>query len=106
MAEEKETIEKIKSIILKKEPNAKIILYGSRARGTSKPGSDWDILVLLNKENVTKQMEQELRHYLFDLELEIGEPVSVFVYSKKDWENKFFVTPYYRNIQREGVVLT
>lgn len=32
---------------------AKVILFGSRARGTARENSDWDVLVLLKKEKIT-----------------------------------------------------
>jgi len=51
------------------------------------------------------KIEQEFRHYLLDLELEIGEPISVYVYSKKTWENKHSVTPLYRSIKSDGIAL-
>ena len=31
-------------------PNEKVILFGSQARGDEREDSDWDLLVLLNKE--------------------------------------------------------
>jgi len=84
-------------------PDAEIILYGSHARGQAKKDSDWDILILLNKQNVTLTTEQKYRHYLLDVELEIGQPISVFVKSKKVWETKYPVTPFYQNIKNEGI---
>ncbi len=104
--EEKHIAEKIKNRIREKDSTAEIILYGSRARGDSHDESDWDILVLLSRENVSLKTEQEFRHHLFDLELEIGKPISVYVHSRIDWENRFSVTPFYRNIRKEGVLLT
>jgi hypothetical protein len=35
--------------------------------------------------------------------LEIGVPVSVFVYSKHDWEGKYSVTPLFKSILKEGI---
>jgi len=37
--------------------------------------------------------------------LELDEPISTFVYSKTDWETKFFFTPLYQNIKKEGIKL-
>jgi len=50
-------------------------------------------MILLKQKNVDKRVEQTFRHNLLDLELEIGVPISVFVYSKNDWEGKYSVTP-------------
>ena len=95
----------IRSRIKDVDKTAKVVLYGSRARGTSQKSSDWDVLVLLDIKNVDVKTEQIFRHSLFDLELEIEEPISVFVYSINQWESKYRVTPFYKNVKREGIVL-
>ena len=97
--------QKIKDIILQENSDAKVILYGSRARGTELQGSDWDILVLLNKPNVSFKDEQKIRHKLFDIELEIGESISTFVYSQREWDTRLSVTPLFNNVKREGIYL-
>jgi uncharacterized protein len=84
------------------DPNAEVILYGSRARGDERSDSDWDILVLTNY-NVDIETERRFRNNLYDLELETGEPLSLFVYSKNDWHLKQHITPFYENVTREGV---
>ena len=84
---------------------AEVILYGSRARGDNKRDSDWDVMILLNRNNVDKKVEQTFRHHLLDLELEIGVPISVFVYSKSDWEGKYSITPLFRSIKKEGILI-
>ena len=40
------------------------------------------------------------------LELEIEEPISTFVFSRKDWETKHRITPLYRNIEQDGIRLS
>ena len=84
---------------------AEVILYGSRARGDNKRDSDWDVMILLKQKNVDKKVEQTFRHHLLDLEFEIGVPISVFVYSKNDWEGKYSITPLFRSIKKEGIVI-
>lgn len=92
----------ISNTIKKRDSNAEVILFGSRARGTAHSESDWDLLILLNRENVPMKVEQEFRHSLIDIELETGEAFSTFVFSKNEWENKHWMTPFYASIKEEG----
>ena len=52
----KKSREEIRRSIKKKlasvSPDAKIILYGSRARGNARQDSDWNLLVVLNNEKI------------------------------------------------------
>lgn len=86
------------------DPSAKIILYGSRARGDEKPDSDWDLLILVNT-RVDIKTEQVFRHKLIDVELELGEAFSTFVYNKREWKSKYWMTPLYKNISKEGITI-
>lgn len=84
------------------DPKAEVILYGSRARGDERPDSDWDILVLTDY-SIDFETERRFRDKLYDLELDTGEPLSVFIYSKNDWQTKQRITPFYENVTLEGV---
>ena len=95
----------IRTRIKQKNPNAEIILFGSQARGDFNKDSDWDILILLNQLDVSRDTEMEYREELFEVELETGEPISTFVFSKNDWESKHKITPLYQNIKTEGIEL-
>ena len=86
------------------DPDAEIILYGSRARGDERSDSDWDIIVLTDYP-ADLEKEQVFRNQLYDLELETGESLSVFVYSKNDWETRQRITPFYQNVIHEGIQL-
>lgn len=100
-----EILAEIKKIVRNKEPNAKIYLYGSRARGTAKPDSDWDILILINSDRVTTEIEKDISDSLYDLELEKGEVISPMIYTMNEWRTKYKVTPFYHNIMREGQLI-
>ncbi len=95
----------IKQAVTGKYPDAKIILYGSRARGTSLPDSDWDLLILLNRDKITHEIEESITYPLYDLEIELGEVICPMVYTEEEWKNKYVVTPLYKNIMREGKAL-
>lgn len=97
----------IKSNIGEIDPKAEIVLFGSQARGDKRDESDWDILILTDYP-VSFEIEQRFRHHLFELELELGEAFSTFVYSNpiaigSDWEMRHSVTPLYQNISLEGI---
>ncbi|MGV8091886.1 MAG: nucleotidyltransferase domain-containing protein [Mangrovibacterium sp.] len=84
------------------DPKADVILYGSRARGDERSDSDWDILILTNYA-ADLMTERKFRDKLYDLELETGEALSVFVYSKSDWQTKQRITPFFQNVSQEGI---
>jgi len=84
------------------DPNAEVILYGSRARGDERPDSDWDLLILTDY-SVSLTSEREFRDKLYDLELETGQSLSIFIYSKTNWQTKQGITPFYNNVIQEGI---
>ena len=92
----------IKSTVKGKYPDAQIILYGSRARGVAREDSDWDLLILLNKEKITPEIEESVTYPLYDLEIEFGEVISPMVYSVSEWNSKYKITPFYYNVMNEG----
>ena len=105
MTNQQTILDRIKRIDLDKDPLAKVYLYGSRARGTMKPDSDWDLLILLDKDKITTDIERNVTSPLYDLEFEIGEVISPMVYSEKEWNSKHSITPFYSNVMREGKLL-
>ncbi|MCA2724431.1 nucleotidyltransferase domain-containing protein [Microcystis sp. M166S2] len=105
MTNQQNILDRIKGIVFGTDPSAKVYLYGSRARGTTKPDSDWDLLILLNKDKITTEVERNVTSPLYDLEFAIGEVISPMIYSEKEWNSKHSVTPFYSNVMREGKLL-
>ncbi len=95
----------IKKVIIDNEPNAQIYLYGSRVHGKARSDSDWDLLILVNKEIVTPDDEKRITWPLYDLEFEIGEVLSPMVYSVQDWYSKHKITPFFHSVMTEGKLL-
>ena len=105
MVDEMNIVLMIKKSVRATVPDATIILYGSFARGEYRPDSDIDILILLNKDRVTREDVKNVKYPLYDIEFETGQIISPLVLSKSDWESRHRITPFYENVQREGVVL-
>jgi predicted nucleotidyltransferase len=97
----------ILSVVKKKireiDPGAKIILFGSRARGNFSKDSDWDFLIL-TKMSVTQELKNRICDTLFEAELETEEVLTGIIQNKVEWEN-YSQTPIYRYISAEGVVI-
>jgi len=98
-------LDRISKIIHKKDPKAIAFLFGSRARGNARPDSDWDILILVNENRVTNEIEDKFRDELYDIELESGQIISTFIYTKGYWKSTLINSPFYANVNREGIRL-
>ena len=105
MVSQNNILQQIKESVIATDPDAKVILFGSYARGDQHEGSDIDLIILLDKEKITYNDEIRIFYPLYMIEIKSGIPISPLVYSKYFWENKHKVTPFYENVNQEGVVL-
>ena len=84
--------------------NASLWLFGSRARGSANRYSDWDLLILLDKD---KQEISDFGKYAYPFTLMASEEDQLVVpqiYTKKQWQQMQF-TPFVRNVEQDKVVL-
>ena len=86
-------------------PNEKVILFGSQARGDARPDSDWDLLVLLNKEKITFKDENKYAYPFAEIGWNHDTYISVKMYTNKEWQ-KSSVTTFYYNINNDGILIT
>ena len=81
-----------------------VILYGSYARGDFQPGSDVDIMVLVDEDDTDcKQLDAALFDALHELDCQMNLLLSVVVTPYVQFNNWKHSYPYYRNIDIEGV---
>jgi predicted nucleotidyltransferase len=100
-----ELLKHVKQTIYEIEPDADIILYGSRARGDTHPESDWDFLILLDGV-VDDARTDAIRHRLYDLEWDYGEVLSAIVRSRQEWNTPLQqVTPFSKVVHEQGILI-
>lgn len=99
-----ELLKSIKNLLISVVPNGKIILFGSQARDDARKDSDWDLLILLDKNRIDDSDFDSISYPLYELGWKEGEQFSPKLYTTKDWMKRSF-TPFYKNIEKEGIVL-
>ena len=102
--EQSEVIKRIKEVAAQILPEGSSLwLYGSRARGDAHPYSDYDLLILLNKDVLTlDDYRQSIP--LRQLGWSINETISPQVDSKTEWE-KYHYTLFYDNVEHDKRIL-
>lgn len=105
MISKKKLFKLIKDTVARIDPTASLILYGSYARGKNKKDSDVDLLILLDKDTLTRDDVKNIKYPLYDIEFETGKIISPIVFTKNEWQQKHAITPFYENVMREGIIL-
>jgi len=96
---------RLKADIQKIEPSAQLILYGSRARGDAKPDSDWDLLLLTEKPRLSFEERMKIRRPITLVELDLAQVVSLQILNRQKWENRVYVSPFFENVQKDGILI-
>ena len=99
--EKQQVLQLVKKAVHEVDDKAEIILFGSRARGDFHKESDWDFLILTEKEENFK-IKESIWEKLFYTELKTDEVFSAIIHSKANWGN-YAVTNLYYYIKNEGV---
>ena len=105
MKDKSHILQLIKKSVSKTEPGAVLILYGSYARDDNRDDSDLDLLILVDKDKITRADQKRIKYPLYDIEFDTGTIISPLIFSRKDWEKNHRITPFYENVAREGKVL-
>ena len=68
-------------------PGTTVFLFGSQARGDARPDSDWDVLVLLDKEKITFQDEDEIAYPIHTLGWDYRELINPILLTQRQWKD-------------------
>lgn len=84
--------------------NAKLLLFGSQARDDARTDSDWDLLLLLDGERVTNEDFDRWVFPFISLGWSLGVEINPVAYTYEEWRRRQ-ITPFYKNVMKEGVEL-
>lgn len=105
-AETKKILDEIRPELLRIAPKgAKVLLFGSRARGDERPDSDFDILVLLKRKG--KSLPEDNMGLGYDINTlfwKRDRDVGTVVQTEDEWEKQSF-SLFYDNVMNESVRL-
>lgn len=100
-----EILGQIRQAVHEVEPDAEIILYGSRSRGEALAESDWDLLILVDG-SLSDERTDRIRHRLYEVEWECEEVISSIVRNREEWDSDIYQSmPFHQRVQREGIRL-
>lgn len=99
------TIQRIRTMgqqILPK--GSRLWLYSSRARGDYRQDSDWDLIVLVDKESQQLQDFDRYAYPFIELGWQTGEEINPMLYTRQEWEKRHF-TPFYHNVEDDKIII-
>jgi len=90
-----------------KEDSFDVILFGSYARGDAQEGSDIDLLFLVDSSRQTiAEKHWQIGEAAAEILMDCGVVVSPIVENRAYYHANADILPFFRNIRREGVVLS
>jgi len=83
---------------------SRLLIYGSKARGTAHAESDLDLLLIVKNE--AARLKRELRHIGYLLAATSDAVPSILAYTEDEWESRRQSgSPFRRNVERDAVAV-
>lgn len=102
---DKALLERVKQLVHKCIPDATILLYGSVARGTKGPDSDYDILILSDR-SPSVDTGERLNGAIYEIELEQDVIIATALRTRTQWETPIMqASPFHKEVQRDAIRL-
>lgn len=93
-----------KAAVLRVEPSATVVLFGSRGRGDAAAHADYDLLVLVD--DATTSIEDRILDAIYTVELTHDVVVSPLLMDRRTWDDPVTrAMPLHENIDRDGIAL-
>jgi predicted nucleotidyltransferase len=100
---DKRIFEQIRALKRKLLPDERVILFGSQARGDAREDSDWDLLVLLNKEKKNFIEDSDKYAYPFtEMGFQYDVLINAKVFTEKEWQGQK-PSLFYKNVEQDGI---
>lgn len=93
----------VSQVVRELDPEAKVVLFGSQARGDVHQESDWDFLVLSEKIS-TRANKRRFYDRMLDIELATGEVFSFLINDPAAWHRKQG-WPIHDEVTQDGILL-
>lgn len=101
---QEEVIERIKETAKRILPEgASLWLYGSRARGDARPDSDYDLLILMDKDTL-RERDTDIIYDMAELGWDLSAEINAHAYPRSKW-NSWSYSPFYKNVEHDKMVL-
>lgn len=97
-------MQRIKEAVLAVDPSARVILFGSQARGDAHKESDWDVLVLTNESKPDVRYKTRFYKQMYAVELENDIVISPLIKNKNEWE-RLKETWLFKEVKEQGQVI-
>jgi len=97
-------LDRLTSLVREIVEPQKVVLFGSRASGTFKDDSDYDICVIVDDDQDEREITRKINRQLYESAFPFAADV-ITVQSTKFKAGQKNISYVYRNISRDGIVI-